>query len=220
MLHNGVSFGAFYDYGLVKDIGTPYRLESIRKLVSDRNFGQTRALFIDRDGTLNVEKGYITRSEDISLYKDAIELIKFCNNSHIRVLVVSNQPVLARGEASWQDLENINIRIDQLLSEHHAYIDKFYYCPHHPDQGYRGEIKHLKITCNCRKPEPGLIVNAISDFGLDLEKCIMVGDSWRDYELGLRMGIDTYLVDRSMDAKEAHVPTVNSLTELIALMKE
>lgn len=170
----------------VHDMGTPERLSNVEKeLNSDlvsalHRSKKQKAVFLDRDGTINVLKGYITKAEEIELLPSAAEAVKIFNRLGYLSIVITNQPVIARGECTEKELRNIHNRLESLLGEEGAYIDGIYYCPHHPDKGFENEIPELKINCNCRKPSPGLILKAAEDFNIDLSQSYMVGDSEKD----------------------------------------
>jgi D-glycero-D-manno-heptose 1,7-bisphosphate phosphatase len=156
-------------------------------------------LFIDRDGTLNIEKGYLKHFSEVELYQDCIALIKKANELRMNVIVISNQPVIARGEASFEDVTRIHAEIDFLLSKEDAYVDEYYFCPHHPDSGFNGEVSSLKIDCNCRKPKLGLFEKACAEFKIDLSRSVMVGDTWRDVFAGKAFGLKTVHINRSTE---------------------
>lgn len=185
----------------VKDIGTPERFaEAAGDLKSGRvqmkNLKQKqRAVFLDRDGTLNVHKGFITRAEQIELCEGVIEAVKIINASGYLAIIASNQPVIARGEATFAQVDQMMDKIETLLGAGGAYIDDRFYCPHHPDRGYPGEIPELKIECSCRKPQPGLLLKAAKKYNIDLENSFMIGDTMRDIGAGNNAGCRSYLLD-------------------------
>ncbi len=109
-------------------------------------------------------------------------------------MVVTNQPVIARGEVTVNELNSIHNKMETLLGEKGAYIDALYYCPHHPDRGYDNEIPELKIECECRKPKPGMLINASKDYNINLEASWMIGDSQRDIEAGKNAGCHTAFI--------------------------
>lgn len=202
LVQKGRRFKGFRNYGFVKDMGTPSRLLSIGEILPQLSKGASRpALFIDRDGTINIPKGHISSWKEIELYDDAIRLIKRFNEARYWVLVITNQPVIARGNATFLEMQQINSRIDQILANHNAYIDEYFVCPHHPDFGYEGEIASLKVDCECRKPKSGLITEAMSKFPVDLSRSIFVGDSWRDKALGDAFGLLTFTIDRNSSSE-------------------
>ena len=108
--------------------------------------------FFDRDGTLNVHKGYITNPDDIELLPNVADALKIINKKGILSIVITNQPVVARGDINIKTLNLVNNKLTSLLGKAGAYIDDLYYCPHHPDKGFPNEIKALKKSCECRKP--------------------------------------------------------------------
>lgn len=185
----------------VRDMGTPDRYYRVQKdfkegIVQNKNLKQKqKAIFLDRDGTINKYKGFIRNVEDIELLPGVTEAIKKINNMGYLAIVVTNQPVIARGEVTIEQLEEMHNKIETLLGNEGAYIDGLYYCPHHPDKGYDGEIPELKIKCNCRKPEPGMLLKASEDFNIDLEKSWMVGDSKNDIIAGKKAGCKTAIID-------------------------
>lgn len=103
-------------------------------------------------------------------------------------IVVTNQPVIARGETTYKELEEIHNKMETLLGQEGAYLDAIYFCPHHPHRGFEGEIPELKINCNCRKPKPGMLLKAAADFNIDLSHSYMIGDSDIDVQAGINAG--------------------------------
>lgn len=184
----------------VKDIGTPERLQKVEKdyrngVCEKRNLKhKQKAIFLDRDGTINKHVGFLKQPNQVELENGVSEAIKKINESEYLAIVISNQPVIARGECSFETLEAIHNRLYTLLGREGAYIDGLYYCPHHPDSGYEGEVKELKIKCDCRKPEIGMITQAVKDYNIDLENSWMVGDTTIDIMTGKNAGIKTALV--------------------------
>lgn len=178
----------------VKDMGTPERYYMVKAdiksgLVEARNLeNKQRAVFFDRDGTINIYKGFIHSPEELELTEEAAKAIKMLNRSRYLVIVVTNQPVIARGECSFQQLERINQKMETLLGREGAYIDDLFYCPHHPDKGFEGEIPALKIDCSCRKPKPGLLLRAAEKYNIDLSQSYMIGDEERDTKAGKAAG--------------------------------
>ena len=127
---------------------------------------QNKYIILDRDGVINKEVDSLCKIEDFELIHNSAKAIKMINKSEYLAEVVTNQPVIARGELSFQGLEDIHNKMDTILGNEGAYIDGLYFCPHHPDSGFDGEVKELKINCECRKPKPGLINKAIEDLSL------------------------------------------------------
>lgn len=149
-----------------------------------------KAIFLDRDGTINIEKNYIYRPEDFEFLPGAVNAIKSMNAMGYKVIVVTNQSGIARGYYTEADLHHLHDFINQQLSMEGARIDAFYYCPHHPLQG-NGKYR---VMCNCRKPKTGLFEQAIKDYDIDREASWTVGDRLRDLEPGDKLGLHKALV--------------------------
>lgn len=187
----------------VKDMGTPERYRQVEQdLISGRVRARNlereqKCIFLDRDGTLNVYKGFLTKKEDFELLPGAAEAIRMINASGYLAIVVTNQPVIARGECTIRELEEIHCKMETLLGEEGAYIDGLYYCPHHPDKGFEGERPEYKIECNCRKPKPGMLLAAAKDFHINLRQSYMIGDSENDRKAGEAAGCRTIMVDEA-----------------------
>lgn len=181
----------------VKDMGTPERYELVGKdleagRVAAKNLNQKqKAVFLDRDGTINKYVGFLQKIEDFELIPGVSNAIRKINESGYLVIVVTNQPVIARGELSLEELDEIHHKMETLLGQDGAYIDAVYYCPHHPDRGYEAERKEFKIDCECRKPKPGMLIKAAQDFHIDLKHSWMVGDGKNDIQAGKSAGCKT-----------------------------
>jgi D,D-heptose 1,7-bisphosphate phosphatase len=189
---------AIRNLGYARDAGT---IDRISRIKGDIGAGLTRtrlrpAVFLDRDGTVNKSRGYISQPEQIELYEDVASAIKQFNEKGFWVIVITNQPVVARGEASIEDLESVHARIDSLLSATDAYIDEYYLCPHHPHKGYAGEITALKVECGCRKPKTGLLEQACKEFPIDRSKSFFFGDSEIDMIAARSFNIKHALITR------------------------
>lgn len=185
--------GKMYCYNspeYVKDMGTPERYHQVETdykngVVLAKNLrNKQKAIFLDRDGTLNKYVGFLRNIDDFELIEGVPEAVKLINQSGYLAIVVTNQPVIARGEVKWDELHEIHKKMETLLGKDGAYIDGIYICPHHPDKGFEGERPEYKIDCDCRKPKPGLLLQAAKDFNIDLSKSYMIGDSRRDLEAG------------------------------------
>ena len=189
----------------ILDMGTPERyyqaIEDIKNNRIDEKclINKQKAIFLDRDGTINQYVGFLTNINDLTLISGASEAIKMINNSGYLAIVITNQPVIARGELTFSELDEIHKKLETLLGNDGAYLDAIYYCPHHPDKGFKGEVKELKIECECRKPKPGLIYQAVKDFNIDLSKSYMIGDSKIDIECGKNVNLKTILLNKDLD---------------------
>lgn len=175
----------------VKDMGTPDRLlqveeDIINGIVSKKNLqNRQKAIFLDRDGTLNVYKGFLRNVTEMELEKGVTEAIRLINRSEYLAIVVTNQPVIARGECTIEKLYDIHNRMEGLLGKQGAYLDGIFFCPHHPKRGFAGERVEYKIECDCRKPRTGLLVRAAEQYNIDLSQSYMIGDTFRDVETGI-----------------------------------
>lgn len=203
----------------VKDMGTPDRYETVKRdfesgVVEAKNLKhRQRAVFLDRDGTINRYVGFLRNIDDFELLDGAAEAIKRINESGYLVVVATNQPVISRGEVTFSQLEHIHRKMETLLGMKGAYVDAIYYCPHHPDRGYKGEVASLKIDCDCRKPKPGMLLKAAADFNIDLENSWMVGDGKNDVLAGKNAGCKTAQI--GIEAGAGADLVVGSLIEFV-----
>ncbi len=149
-----------------------------------------KTVFLDRDGTINVEKNYLYRPEEFEFIPKVPEAIARLNNAGYQVIVVSNQAGVARDYYSEDDVIKLHQYVNEQLSKYKAHIDGFYYCPHHPDAG----IGKYKMKCHCRKPETGLFEKACEDFDVDIEDSWMIGDNIGDIKAGNNFHLKTILV--------------------------
>lgn len=190
----------------VKDMGTPDRYYSVcedfkKGIVQKRNLrNKQKAIFLDRDGTINKYVGFLTDINQFELIDGVSDAIKRINHSEYLCIVITNQPVIARGEVSVGELDEIHNKMQTLLGKDGAYIDGLYYCPHHPDKGFAGERIEYKINCECRKPKPGLILQAAKDFNIDLSQSWMIGDGKNDALCGKNAGCKTALIGNEISA--------------------
>lgn len=189
--------GTMYVYDspeYVKDMGTPERYEAVCRdfrdgIVKSKNLqNKQKAIFLDRDGTINKYVGFLRDIDEFELLPEVTQAIKAINNSGYLVIVVTNQPVIARGEVTYEQLKDIHNKMETLLGLEGAYVDDIFYCPHHPHSGYEGEIPELKFDCECRKPKPGMLYKAAEKFNIDLTQSWVIGDSDNDIEAGLNAG--------------------------------
>lgn len=196
-IYNQVNMFGYNTTEYLKDMGTPDRLEQVNAdylngKIEAKNFKhKQRAIFLDRDGVLNVDHPYIHRPEQLELFAFTSEAIKKINTSNFISIVVTNQPVVARGACTEAELQHIHNKLDHELGKNRAKLDAIYYCPHHPDKGFEGENPAYKIDCPCRKPKPGMLLNAARDFNIDLSASYIIGDDERDVEAGKNAGVTT-----------------------------
>ncbi len=147
----------------------------------------TRAVFIDRDGTINVDKDYLTDPDDVEFIEGAPEAIGVANGLGLKVVIISNQSGVSRGIMTTDQVESVNRRLVEMLRARGAGVDAIYYCPHHPDYGN-------KVQCACRKPGTGMLLKAKDEFGVDLSESFVIGDKWSDVKCGENAGAYTSLV--------------------------
>ena len=185
----------------IMDMGTPERyyqvIDDIKNDVpKKRNLSnKQKAIFLDRDGTINKYVGFLRNIDDFELLPDVVQTIKLIHQNNYLAIVITNQPVIARGEVTYKELDEIHNKMETLLGMEGAYLDGIYFCPHHPDSGFDGEIKELKFDCECRKPKPGMIFKAANDFNIDLTKSWFIGDGDNDIECGINANIKTCLIN-------------------------
>lgn len=198
----------------VKDMGTPERYYAVSEdykagRITAKNLkNKQKAIFLDRDGTINEYVGFLTNIDEFKLLDGVTDAIKKINASGFLAIVVTNQPVIARGEVTYEQLDEIHHKMETLLGQAGAYLDAIYYCPHHPHSGYAGEVKSLKIECECRKPKPGMLMKAAKDYNIDLEHSWMIGDSKNDILAGKNAGCKTVLIGKEDDDQDVTVRTL------------
>lgn len=210
----------------VKDMGTPDRLcavsEDIQNKVAECRClkNKQKAIFLDRDGTINVLKGFLNQADEFELLRDVANAIKKINTSQFLTIVATNQPVIARGECTLQELENIHKKMETDLGKQGAYIDDLFFCPHHPHKGYAGEIPELKFECECRKPKTGMLMHAAEKYNIDLAGSWYIGDTTVDVQTGINAGMKTVLVltgEAGKDGKYDAKPDYTAATLLDAV---
>ena len=176
-----------------------------------------RAVFLDRDGTLIEEVGYLDRPERVVLFPWSVDAIRALNRAGLRVIVVTNQSGIARGFFTPAVVDAVHQRITDRLAEGGATVDAYYYCPHHPD----GKVREYARACDCRKPGRGLVDRAVQEFGIDPEHSYAVGDRWLDVALARTIGAKGILVRTGYGAEQESRPpdglaadaVVNNLVE-------
>ena len=202
----------------IRDVGTPQRYLKTNLDIESGKLGRKKrpAILLDRDGTINLELGHITSSANFHLVNGASEGIKMINDAGVLVIIITNQPVIARGELSYSGLDLIHAKMELEIGAVGAKIDGIYVCPHHPDKGFLGEVDALKIECDCRKPKAGLIEKAVTEFGIDKELCVLIGDTWRDKEAASNSGIkfqQVSVIDGQSNFLEAVKGSLNYVRE-------
>ena len=162
------------------------------------------AIFLDRDGVLIKDMDKNPVVENFELLEDVEDAIKKINQSGYLAIVVTNQPMIAKGFVTFSDVDDVHKKLETQLGKSGAYLDDIYFCPHHPDKGYEGEIPELKIVCDCRKPKPGMLLKAAQDYHIDLEKSWMIGDRETDIKAGRAAGCKTILVGDMQSSEKAN----------------
>ena len=194
----------------IKDMGTPDRYYEVEKdlqagKVKARNLkNKQKAISLDRDGTINKHVGFLTKPEQFELLPGVAEAIKMINKSGYLAIVVTNQPVIARGDCTWEELQQIHDKMETELGKEGTFLDAIYICPHHKDKGFEDERPEYKFDCECRKPKPGLFLQAAKDFNIELSQSIMIGDSENDLLAGYNAGL-----------KESYIINNNSINDII-----
>ena len=197
VLKPNLESGRIYAYDTpeyIKDMGTPDRYHEVEMdiksgKVKARNLrNRQKAIFLDRDGTINKYVGFLTSHEQFELIPGITDIIRLINKSGYLAIVVTNQPIIARGECTWDELQKIHEKMGTELGKQGAFLDAIYICPHHPDKGFEGERIEYKVNCSCRKPNAGLLFQAARDFNIDLSESYMIGDSDRDIQAGNNAG--------------------------------
>lgn len=222
VLKPNINSGKIFAYDTpeyIKDMGTPDRYRETERditsgVVRQRNLmNRQKAVFLDRDGTINKYVGLVKEPEQLELIGGAAEAVRRINKSGMLAVIVTNQPVIARGDCSWDTLQETNDRLETLLGKEGAYLDAIYVCPHHPDKGFAGERAEYKRACDCRKPKPGLLLRAAADFNIDISQSYMIGDSERDYGAGVAAGVkESILVGTNVE--NALLDTVTRILQM------
>jgi D-glycero-D-manno-heptose 1,7-bisphosphate phosphatase len=149
------------------------------------------ALFVDRDGTLIVNKHYLADPGQVELIDGSVEALRLARQQGYKIIIVSNQSGVARGYHGYEDVERVNARVVELLAHQGLGVDAIYFCPHHER---KGRVPEYSVPCGCRKPAPGMAETAALEHGLDLRRSVVVGDSLADYNLGRVIGARSVLV--------------------------
>lgn len=202
----------------IKDAGTIDRIERVEKdmisgNVAAKNLSKPqKCVFLDRDGVLNKYIGLLYETEQFELEETAVQAVAKLNSSHYLAIAITNQPVVARGLCSIDDVNEIHEKLQTLLGENHVYLDDIFFCPHHPDKGYPEENPDYKVDCECRKPKPGMLQTASAKYNIDLANSWLIGDTTVDIKTGKDAKLKTVLVrtgeagkDKKFDATPDHI---------------
>lgn len=214
MLAGGLAIQGYVSPEYIKDMGTPERLAKVeRDLESGLPDGlswraRRRAVFLDRDGTVNREVGHLRSADRLELIPGAGAAVSRLNRAGLLAVLATNQPVVARGDVTVAQLGAIHGQLEALLSRDGAYLDRIDVCPHHPDRGFPGEIPELKVICACRKPATGLVDGACAALEIDRGQSWFVGDTTSDVECGRRSGLRTVLVGTGHGGRDGRHPVL------------
>jgi len=163
-----------------------------------------RAVFLDRDGTINEEVGYLDSLDRLIIFPAAFEAVRILNEAGFKVIVVTNQSGVARGFFDEEFVNTVHTAMNEMFRGRGARIDRFYYCPHHPTEG----IGKYRVSCGCRKPAPGMLIKASEELRIDLQASYVVGDMAKDIELATTVGAGGILVQtgygKKVDASGIH----------------
>lgn len=211
VLYKKLAMYGYHTTEYLKDMGTPERLSKVNKdfqsgRIQQSNYShKQKAIFLDRDGVLNVEKSFISKPEELVLYDYTPDAVRKINSSSFLSIVVTNQSAVARNLCTEEDVRTIHKKMETLIGEKGAWLDAIYYCPHHPDKGFPEENKKYKVDCNCRKPGIGMFQKAIDAFNIDPSGSFMIGDSERDILAGINAGCTTVGVRTGYGIKKTRI---------------
>lgn len=200
MLARGATLLGYNSPEYIKDIGTPERYDRVCAEFANGTIGRSslaapqRAVFLDRDGTLIPDKDCLRSADGLELLPGVAGAIRELNHHAWRTVVVTNQPVIAKGWCDEAEMQRMHNKLETLLGAEHAFLDRIYYCPHHPEAGFAGERKELKIRCECRKPGIGMIQKAVADLNIDLAQSWLIGDTTTDLQTAKNAGLRSILV--------------------------
>lgn len=212
MLVDGLVLRGYNSPEYIKDAGTPERVDRVAGdlrsgLIAARSLRQpAAAVFLDRDGVLNTEVNRVSSPDQLVLIDGVAAALRRINRSRYRSVVITNQPVVARGDCDEAGLRRIHDRLETLLGAQGAYYDAIYYCPHHPDRGFAGERVDLKIHCDCRKPATGLVQRAARDLNIDIARSWFIGDTTVDIQTAKNAGIRSICLETGHAGKDARHP--------------
>ncbi len=229
LIENGEGVFGYVSSEYIKDVGTVERLKHTgddiaNGVVSAKNLSKKqKAIFIDRDGTLNEFNGLVHKPEMLEVIQSSIKAVKLINRSKYLAFVVTNQPIVARGLCSLAQVDEINNKLETEFGKQGGYFDDIIFCPHHPDKGYPEENPEFKVDCDCRKPKIGMVLELAKKFNIDLNESYFVGDTTTDIKTGLNAGVKTALVltgEGGKDKKYDVVPDIvgEDLLEVVKIL--
>lgn len=208
MVRGGATLLGYNSPEFIKDIGTPARYDRVCAQFANGTIARSslatpqRAVFLDRDGTLVHDKDCLRSADGLELLPGVAAAVQDLNHHAWRTVVVTNQPVIAKGWCDEAELQRMHNKLETLLGLEHAFLDRIYYCPHHPDAGFEGERRELKIRCDCRKPGIGMIQKAAAELNIDLAQSWMIGDTTTDVQTARNAGLRSILVRTGAGGKD------------------
>lgn len=212
LVRRGAKLLGYNSPDFIKDIGTPERYDRVSAqyaagIIQHSSLASPqRAVFLDRDGTLVVDRDCLRSEAGLELLPGVAEAVHELNHHGWRAVVLTNQPVIAKGWCTEAGLRVIHNKMETLLGEQHAFVDRIYFCPHHPDKGFAGERPELKIACACRKPGIGMIKRAVADLNIDLTQSWLIGDTTTDVQTARNAGLRSILVRTGAGGRDARHP--------------
>jgi len=225
MLNKGCDIKATFHQGVIKDIGTPQRLsETNTNAVPDKHLSDEKGIFFDRDGTLNVENGHINSKDQIELLPETSKILAAAVKNYNKIGVLTNQPVIARGDATLEQVKDINLHLVNMAGIYDSSKVEFKVCPHYPESGFAGEVLELKIVCNCRKPACGMILQTLNENQLRSNNCLYVGNSVTDLQAAEAANVKwVHLISATQSACNLHPDLISGKCmkprELIKFLK-
>ena len=231
MVAGGAHLLGYNSPEFIKDIGTPVRYDRVCAQFANGTIARStlatpqRAVFLDRDGTLVHDKNCLRSADGLELLTGIAAAIHDLNHHAWRTVVVTNQPVIAKGWCDEAEMQRMHNKLETLLGLEHAFLDRIYYCPHHPEAGFEGERRDLKIRCDCRKPGTGMIQRAVTELNIDLAQSWMIGDTTTDMQTAKNAGLRSILVRTGAgggDGKQSAAPdfVCDDLAEAVKLILE
>ena len=219
-IHKNI-FYSYFTNEKFNDFGTK---ERYKKLIKNHNKNlKNFSIIFDRDGTILFENRFLNSEKKIRFYSQFINFFKVLKNKKTILLCITNQPGIAKGFINDNKVNKIHNSLNRKLFDKFGFaFDRFYYCPHHPESGFKGEIKKLKIKCQCRKPNSKLFLTAINDYNLDKNSIINIGNSYSDIQAGIRSGIkNNFLIDHKIKKiKKKKNYTILNFKDLSRLVKK
>jgi len=224
LLKKNVKAYCYISRDYIKDVGVPDRLKKVRNNIkkNNNNFYKSSqkvpAIFLDRDGVINKENNGELYSNPLNILPGVITALKKINESKYLSIVITNQPSIAKGFLTIKKFDDLTNKFNFFISSKGCFVNKIYYCPHHPNKGFKGEITKLKIICNCRKPKIGLITKAVKDLNIDLKNSIFIGNSLSDYQCALNANIRYFHIGKK-DKDKIFSKKFKSLLKVIKFLK-